>query len=58
VDFTFSSRDFSGASVVISAKAFPILQRVPAVIGLYFFSAIVFLFIANLSVSPTFMILF
>src|SRR6266566_3623377 len=40
VDFTFSSRLFSGMSDVISAYAFPTLQRVPAVIGLYFFSAI------------------
>jgi hypothetical protein len=41
VPFLNSTNDFSGSLVVTSAYALPILQRVPAVIGLYFFNAIV-----------------
>src|SRR6478672_10713295 len=46
VPFLDSNKDFSGVSVVISAYALPILQRVPAVMGLYFLSAMFAIFAA------------
>src|SRR5512138_3385095 len=56
VPFFFSTSDFSGVSVVTSAYAFPILQRVPAVIGLYFFNAMTYLLFQHLRLLKPFLI--